>query len=353
MANPESLDMLICFTGKEDTKKKKCSSTGTKGTLSSGSSTISAKSMNLILESLKSKCQRKSTSKNYLGIWRRFNQFVIRLDRKPTLWEDRVSLFLAYLIDNGIQSGSIKCYKSAIKKILVNDGYQWDDNRILLSTLTRACKLENDKVKTRLPIQFGLLELLLFEIQRLFDKQQYLEILYKALFSIGYYGLMRAGELCTTQDANHTVKAKNVHSALNKERLLFVLFSSKTHGAESNPQKIKITSYNDQDVQLNKLKNRNFCPFEAVNNYIAIRGGYKSQNEPFFIFKDGTPVTTTAARTTLRLLIDKLGLNSSLYDLHSFRIGRATDLVTKYNFSINKVKQLGRWKSNAVFKYIR
>ena len=38
----------------------------------------------------KMKCNRvrNTTKKNYLGIWRTFNQFYIRLDIKPESWED-------------------------------------------------------------------------------------------------------------------------------------------------------------------------------------------------------------------------------------------------------------------------
>ena len=319
---------------------------------SSRTSTISAESMSLILENLKGKSQRSSTSKTYLGVWRGFNQFVIRLDVKPHRWEDRVSLFLAHLIDGGMQSSSIKSYKSAIKKILIHDGYDWDDNIILLSTLTRACKLVNDTVKTRLPIQFGLLELILFETQRIFDKQLYLEVMYKALYILGYYGLLRAGELCKTTDSDHTIRACNVHSATNKEKLLIVLYTSKTHGKDSYPQKIKITPSSNICSKRNNI-HRNFCPFKTVNTYIRMRGGFRNMDEPFFVFKDGSAVTTGVDRKVLRSMIKNLGLNPDIYDLHSLRIGRATDLVTKYHFSVTSVKQLRRWRSNEVFKYIR
>ena len=110
-------------------------------------------------------------------------------------WKDRTSLFIAHLIhERRFQSTSVKSYVSAIKKTLVIDGYKWIDEKILLSSLTRACKLVNDHVRTRFPIQCGLLEIMLFEFERIFSTQPYLEKLYKALFALGYYGLMRIGE---------------------------------------------------------------------------------------------------------------------------------------------------------------
>ena len=145
---------------------------------------------------------------------------MIQLDIKPKYWEDKVSLFLAYMVHRGAQSSTIKSYTSAIKAILTEDGYEWDNKRILLTTLTRACRLKNDRVSTRLPIQCGLLELILFEIQRIYSDQEYLSIAYNALFILGYYGLFRIGELTKS---DHVIKAANIHVGQNKEKILVVL----------------------------------------------------------------------------------------------------------------------------------
>ena len=81
------------------------------------------------------------------------------------------------------------------------DGYDWNDNKVLLNALVRSCKLVNEKIKTRLPIQKGLLEMLLFEINRKFNGaktnmcQPYLVALYQAIFCLAYYGMLRVGEL--------------------------------------------------------------------------------------------------------------------------------------------------------------
>ena len=97
-----------------------------------------------IVARLMLKQHRDSTSKTYLGIWRQFNKFVICLDRKPKLWEDRATLFAGYLIDKGTQSATVKSYISAIKKTLIIDGYNWNDNLVLVWSLARACKIVNE-----------------------------------------------------------------------------------------------------------------------------------------------------------------------------------------------------------------
>ena len=210
---------------------------------SSQSSKISVEYMTNVLERLSNKQTRDSTTSNYLSIWRHLNKFIISLDYRENLtWEQKTALFGAYLVEGGIQSSTLKSYFSAIKHILKQDGYQWNDNKLLLNSLVRSCKLVNDTVKIRLPIQRGLLEMLLFEIGRHFNKtnpQPYLETMYKAMFCLGYYGMLRVGELTL---GPHTLKACNIHVGNNKDKILLVLYSSKTHGRESGPQKIKISA---------------------------------------------------------------------------------------------------------------
>ena len=274
---------------------------------------------------------------------------MISLDIKPRLWEDRVTLFVARKIEQGMKSTTVKSYVSAIKKLLIDDGYNWDDQKVLLGSLTKACRIINDKVYTRLPIQCSLLEMILFEVQRVYSMkgQYYLEIMYKALFALSYYGMMRISEVTLSE---HVLKAKDVHSALNKDKLLIYLYSSKTHDTGMRPQKIKITS--NLMEKSGFYAKRNFCPFDLVNNYMYIRGDFDSSQEQFFVFKDKTPVAASHFRNLLKLCLSNLGLDATLYGVHSLRIGRTTDLI-KYNYSIEEVKRMGRWRSNVVYKYIR
>ena len=316
---------------------------------SSGSSRISTTSVQRIINNLLNQQLRASTKQTYLSVWRQFNRFLVQLDSMPDGWEYRTTLFIGFLIDRGMQSSTIKSYVSAIKKTLIIDKYEWKDDKILLTSLTRACKLKNDVVYTRLPIQCGFLELILFEIQRMFlaKKQWYLENLYKALFILGYYGLMRVGELTYSQ---HVLKARDVHIAKNKDKMLLVLYSSKTHDASNKPQKIKITS--NKSEASGCYKNRNFCLFNVVRSYIKLRQPYVETSEQFFIHRDGQPVLAEQARKIPREAISVIGLDSKLYDMHSLHIGRTTDLI-KYGNSIDEMKRLGRWRSNVVYKYIR
>ena len=317
---------------------------------SSNSSRISTRHIQLIIEKLKGQTKRSSTSQTYLNVWRQFNKFVISLDVKPPTWKDRVTLFIGYKIDNGMQSSSVKSYLSAIKKLLIEDGCDWDDQKVLLGSLTSACKPINDRVYTRLPIQCSLLEMILFEVQRIYrdEGQQYLEILYLALFSLSYYGMMRVGELTCS---DHVLKARDIHAAMNKDKLMIMLYSSKTHSTAKKPQKIKITS--NLTEKSGFYAKRNFCRFLLMNNYFSLRFSIATHCEQFFTFRDGTPVKPNHAGCVLRTCLSNLGLEASYYGMHSFRIGQTTDLIKSNFYSIEEVKHMGRWCLNTIYKYIR
>ena len=113
----------------------------TTSSVTSDSSHISTRHMQLIIEKLLGFKNKNLTTKMYLNVWRQFNRFVMSLDVRPKLWEDRTILFIGYLVDKGMQSTTVKSYVSAIKRMLVDDGYPWEDGKILLTSLTKACRI--------------------------------------------------------------------------------------------------------------------------------------------------------------------------------------------------------------------
>ena len=304
-----------------------------------------------MIERLQQNVVRSTTAKNYLTVWRLFNKFLIRLDKKPKFWEDRTTMFCAYMIDKGTtQSSTVKSYVSAIKCILKIDGYKWRDDQVVLSSLTKACRLANDCRSCKLPIQRPLLEMILFEICRVYENQLYLCKLYQAIYILGYYGLMRVGEM--TQ-GDHPVKACNVHMGHKKNKILLILYSSKTHSRANPPQKIKISELQEHNNQQAKKRNTVlFCPFSILRKYIEARGGFLSMDENFFVFKDKSAVKPKHTNDVLKKCLSRMNLDHTLYSIHGLRSGRACDML-KQGFSIEHIKYVGRWKSNAVYKYLK
>ena len=316
----------------------------------STSSTISTKAMRDIVDKLKLDRHRSSTKNTYYVIWKCFNKFLIRLDHKPKTWEERLTLYMAFLVDNKRKSSTINSYVSAIKAVLFDDGEILNEDRLLLASLSNACKRNNDRIRTRLPICKNMLNLLISVLPEMFGSEQpYLVTLYRALFATAYYGLFRVGELTISQ---HVVKVADVHIGINKKKLLFVLRSSKTHGLNVKPQMVKISSTANCNSTVQKDGMKHYCPFVLLQDYITVRKGMKSKSEPFFVFFDRTPVTANHFRKLLKATIKAVGLNEALYSCHSLRGGRAVDLFSM-KVSVQSIMALGRWRSSSVYEYLK
>ena len=209
----------------------------------------------------------------------------------------------------------------------------------------------------RLPICKDLLRLILKQVNSRFlikANQPYLAILYKTIFVTAYYGLFRIGEIT---NGTHPIQTRDVHIATNKQKILFMLKTSKMHSEDSPPQIVKIKSTcispkgsrKDQSaIETGSL----FCPYQLLKSYIKIRVRYETKTEPFFVFKDRTAVPSGLVCRLLKELLKEGGINPTNYLSQSFREGRAGDLL-RLRVTVETIKKLGRWKSNAVFKYLK
>ena len=310
------------------------------------SSSISTNEIEELIEQLKRQKHRSSTRKNYYSVWKTFNRFFIQLDRRPDSWEDRIVLFAAYLIQQDKKSTTVKSYVSAMKAVLADVNIEINENRFLLNSLTRACRLTRDTYSVRVPIQRRFLESILATTYKHFydNGQVYLAKLYLTLFSTAYYGLFRMGELTQSE---HVVKACDVYIGDNKNKIKFILRSSKTHGRYTFPQIIKISS-----IASGSEDNLFYCPYHILRTYVAARPVAVNLNENFFRFSDGSPVTSQNFRQTLKEMIQKSGYDASAYSTHSLCAGRAVDLM-ELGLSVETIKKLGRWTSNAVYTYLK
>ena len=66
----------------------------------------------------------------------------------------------------------------------------------------------------------------------------------------------------------HPVKARDVHIGDNKDKVLFILRTSKTHWSDEKLQTIKIMS--SKLNPLSQAKNSEFCPYRLLRHYLAV-----------------------------------------------------------------------------------
>ena len=227
-----------------------------------------------------------------------------------------------------------------------------NENKFLLAALTRACKLKNDRVRTKLPIQKDLLRMILSATQTYFENKQqiYLSVTYQALFSTSYFGLFRIGELTT---GDHPVRVADVQIGENKNKMLFILRTCNTHTRGDKPQQIKISSKRIMEDDLQQKNNPECpCPFQLLKLYLSMRPLFLDLNEPFFVFGDRTPIKTSNMSATLKKMIKKVDLDPKFYSVTSLRSGHACDLL-KLQISVETIKKIGRWRSSAVYNYLK
>ena len=294
--------------------------------------------------------------KSYYLIWKQFNKFYLRLDIKPQMWSERLTLFVAYLIDNQKQSSTVQSYISAIKSVLKTDGIKINEDEFLLNSLTRACKLNNDKVTARLPINKGMLAILIKRVKKVYEEQlnqPYLSLLFQTMLVTTYYGLFRVSKIAWTQ-SGHAVTAKDVQIGVNKRKFLFILRSSKTHGKGLTPQLVKIEKTKKKNKRPGQSGNKLQLPclYALLKQYSATCPPWTSDTQQFFVLSDGSNVTATLFRQYFKMLLKLENFDDRLYTLHSIRSGRAGNMLS-LGFTVETIKKLGRWKSNAVFKYFR
>ena len=89
-----------------------------------------------------------------------------------------------------------------------------------------------------------------------------------------------------------------------------------------------------------------------LKKYVEICPYAVTQDEQFFVFSDNSPVKPDHVRNHLRLMLKRKGYKEYLYSFHGIRTGRARDLL-KLGIPVENIKKLGRWISNAVFRYLK
>ena len=162
-----------------------------------------------------------------------------------------------------------------------------------------------------------------------------------AAFCLAFFGFMHSGEF--TSPLSHDLDACTlsvadvaIDSRHNRRILTVVIRRSKTDQARIGT-----------NLYLGRT-GTTLCPVSAVLAYLAIRPPTPG---PLFVFQDGNPLTRDKLVSQMRDALSQLGIDSTNFSGHSFRIGAATT-AAKVGFEDSFIQSLGRWKSNAFTAYI-
>ena len=154
----------------------------------------------------------------------------------------------------------------------------------------------------------------------------------------------------------HYVRVQDVLIGTNKDKLMFVLHTSKTHNKGNKPQIIKISAtkkkVRDGVMTCEQKWRYRHCPFKLINDYITVHKRQRKPDEPFFVFSHRSPVTDQHFRKVLKSAIDSANIDSNRYNSQGLRAGRAVELL-ELGVSVETIRKIGRWKSNVIYTYLR
>ena len=171
----------------------------------------------------------------------------------------------------------------------------------------------------------------------LLNFSNYSKIALKSILLLMYHACMRIGEAVTSGPVDHSLKRNNISFTLDSPPVLVITFESYKH---SSSRKI---------FHLRPSAHPSFCPVYALTDYLKIRSNWLG---PLFVDPQGVPLKRAFVANGIKQLIQYVGLDPALFNTHSLRIGRTTDLA-KEGTPLEVIKETGRWSSDAYTNYIR
>lgn len=259
----------------------------------------------------------------------------------PQIWPvplNHTLLFLAYCFDQGHSPSTLYTYCSGISAVHKLNGWSDPTDSHAVKKLLEGSRRSRIRIDPRLPICEVLLAKICYILPQIcYDKYEF--NLFRAAFTLAYFGLLRVSELVFTSQsqANRPLFVSDVQ--FNKYSTISIkIRTSKTHQS-GKPVILNIPTADMTDI----------CCVRSARSYMSMRpncGGY------FLCHSNKSPLTRYQFSCILSKAIAKLGLQNNHYKTHSFRIGRATDLSLK-GVPSETIKKMGRWSSDTYKKYIR
>ena len=273
-----------------------------------------------------------STILAYNRAWAKYSAFSIKIDIPPTLpiAPHNLELFITDLFNDGRPASSIVSTVSGL-------GFFHKINNLFdpaksqgVQILLHSIKKSRPSTDSRRPVTEDILFRMLSHMPSFSLPRRELH-LFQTMFLMAFYFGLRIGEIT---ESRHNLLRSNVTLLGSR---LFIHFSSFKHSLDLNSPHF-----------LQAAPCKLFCPVAYIKRYLSVRGDVEG---PLFL-SEGKPISRNTFLKIMRLTLQASGLPISDFNTHSFRIGAATYWAQK-GLSDLMIKKLGRWRSDAVFKYIR
>lgn len=282
----------------------------------------------------------KNTVKQYEACFKRFQQWclakeVVCFPAKPSV----VAIFLSDLIQQGVSEAVLRSSFYSIKWYhdLHCARSNPCDDRVIHTLLEGGKRILAKPVKKKEPISSEMLESIVDTLGVRENNSDLRSVRTVALLLLSFAGFLRFSELSN-------IKVKNIK--FNNLSMNIYIESSKTDVYRRG-----------NEVTIAETGGK-LCPVSWMKHYLKL-AGIQSKSEDY-VFRSirfyksvgkyllcsiNKPISYTRARELLLEVLEKVGLNSRDFGLHSLRSGGATAAAEK-NVSERLIKIHGRWKSD-------
>ncbi len=193
----------------------------------------------------------KSTREAYIRAWKKFTEFLAKLDEDPGSWEERLVLFFTRLSEQGRASSTIRTYIAGVKSRLKIKNVYLNENHYLLKLMYKGAA-KTDSIRLRLPVTKEMLGPLLRRVD-LALRDEFEQLLFRTVIATAYHGAFRIGELVGSE---HAVKDGNVVGSKTSDKVRVLLHSSKTHRTGAPLEDILLEPTGEE-----------WCPCKLLNSY--------------------------------------------------------------------------------------
>lgn len=269
-----------------------------------------------------------------------FDQF-LSLQKIGKYWPPKLETivqFISYLSLKGLSPNTAKLYIVALGYKCKIQGFNDTTQNFLVHKMLEGFKRLKHKPDSRLPITKDILFKLILKLPGVCHNV-YETKLYKAAFTLAFWGLFRVGEITKTKDkdVNHILAINDIKINKNNNTFTVVLRYSKTDQTGKGVS-----------IEIRKVGNE-ICPFDSMQQYLAAR---PPVNGPLFCHFNREPLTRYQFSALINKTLAHAMIDPSNYKSHSFRLGGATSMSVAGR-SVDDIKTAGRWKSSAYKNYIR
>ena len=287
---------------------------------------------------------RPSTRKAYIHHWESFRHFCETcLETKARLPAPVGSIlrFLAYLHKSKRKHSTIQNYVSALSHKHKMADVKDTPSSFPVQKFLMGLKNISPQAKRLQPITCHIL-LDIFTALNKLHLSHYNLILLRAIMSLLYWACLRIGEVATSVHDDHVL-------GLDQVQFIYGPTSGKPESLQINFRSFKHSKGNTPSIILSQQDNKFTCPVTALHQYVSIRPNLNRR--ALFITCLGPMVARSFVVDNLHKALKHTTHLGSLFNSHSFRVGRTTDLVLQGR-SDAFIQKVGRWSSTEYRKYI-